>query len=962
MKMSHNSNRFKKPVSSLKSLDVFFSNIRGLRSNFSSVESFLLQKSPDLLALCETNLKSDICSSDFQVDGYLPLIRKDSASHMLGLGVYVRKNVPVCREFRFESLDHSFMCFRLSFLHSITFLFFLYRSPSSQDCSIIDVVSDSIDHALSLFPTSNICVFGDFNVHHVEWLGSRSSDSAGTHVYNFSLTQSLTQIIDFPTRYPDNSQHSPSLLDLCLVSNPSLFSVSCHSPLGYSDHALISINLELGPKFGIESPYHRTSYNYFQADWDSFRDFLRDGPWNVFFSLPAEDCASKVVSWISAGRDAFIPSRRFQVKPHSSPWFSPACAAAISHRNHYFHQYRRDNSFDNKRLFTAARNRCRKVLNNAKLRYAELTKSRISSQKLGSRDFWKIFNNVFNKGKSTIPPLFHGSDVLTSSKDKAELFATKFSTNTTLNSSFHDLPEFPLRSEHLLRDLQITPKFVARVISRLDPSTASGPDCIPVIVLQKCSPELSSILSKLYNKCITESCFPSCWKSASVVPIFKNSGDRSDPSNYRPISLLPIISKIFEALINDALVSHFESNQLFSDNQYGFRSSRSTADLLTVITERFYRALDGGGEASIIALDISKAFDKVWHAGLLHKLRSYGVSGNVFKVIESFLSNRSLKVVLDGQQSSSQPVSSGVPQGSILGPILFLTYINDLPDNLLSKVAIYADDTSLYSCLDKKSALFDRLQHASNLESDLSSLSDWGSQWLVTFNSKKTKLLSINRYRSSINLPICMSGETLPESHTLRLLGLSFSCDLSWNDYIKSIAKSASMKVGSLYRARSYLSPECILHLYKSLIRPCIEYCCHIWSGASSDVLSLLDRVQRRIINIVGPNLASTLQPLSHRRNVASLALFYKYYHGRCSNELSSLVPSTKVHGRITRRSGKCHPFTVQVPFCKKGFYSRSFFPRTCVLWNSLPLSCFPETYDLQSFKASSNRYLRSFL
>ena len=218
-----------------------------------------------------------------------------------------------------------------------------------------------------------------------------------------------------------------------------------------------------------------------------------------------------------------------------------------------------------------------------------------------------------------------------------------------------------------------------------------------------------------------------------------------------------------------------ESNGLFSDTQYGFRSARSTADLLTLITDKMYHALDKCGEAKLIALDISKAFDKVWHKGLLYKLRSYGVSGKFFDIIKSFLSNnRSLKVVLDGQHSSIFRITSGVPQGSILGPILFLIFINDLPDNLLSKVAIFADDTSLYSCLNEKSNLSDRTELSNNLEHDLSSVSNWGSKWLVTFNSTKTKLLSINRYRNPVDIPISMSGKPLPNSSSLRLSWIVF--------------------------------------------------------------------------------------------------------------------------------------------------------------------------------------------
>ena len=408
-----------------------------------------------------------------------------------------------------------------------------------------------------------------------------------------------------------------------------------------------------------------------------------------------------------------------------------------------------------------------------------MAKTRIASQKLGSREFWKIYNNVFRKGKSNIPQLFCAPEVLSDSKDKAELFARTFSSNSDLNSSGHSLPTLPRHGGTTLSELTITPQFISNIIARLKTATAPGPDNIPVIVLKMCAPELSPVLSKLFNKCLAYGCFPSCWKCASVVPAFKNSGERSDPGNYRPISLLPTISKVFESLMNAAMTDHFESLGLLSDRQYGFRSSRSTADLLTVITERLLRALDKCGEARIVALDISKAFDKVWHAGLLHKLSSYGISGKLLSVIKSFLLGRRLNVVLDGQKSKTYPISSGVPQGSILGPILFLTYINDLPDKLICDISMYADDTSLYSCLGKKSSNTERKNLADRIEQDLSLISEWGRQWLVAFNSKKTKLLSVNRYRQADNTPVSMNNCTLGESSNIRLLGFTISNDLS---------------------------------------------------------------------------------------------------------------------------------------------------------------------------------------
>ena len=538
------------------------------------------------------------------------------------------------------------------------------------------------------------------------------------------------------------------------------------------------------------------------------------------------------------------------------------------------------------------------------------------------------------------------------------MFAQIFSSNCTQSPTCINFSDSTEPISKKISDLQITPSSVCRAISNLDSSIASGPDSIPAIIFKKCGPELSPILSKLFNKCLSESSFPECWKCANIVPAFKNCGDRSDPSKYRPISLLPIVSKIFETLINKKLTDHLESLGLLTDKQYGFRKNRSTADLLTVITERIYRALDRCGEAKSIALDISKAFDRVWHAGLLSKIRSFGISGKIYAIVKSFLSERQINVVLEGQHSKTYSITSGVPQGSILGPTMFLMFINDLPDNLVCNLVMYADDSTLYSCLDEKSDNQNRLDLVNSLELDLDHITTWADNWHISINSEKTKVLSINRYKNLDKLSISMSGKSLQESTSFRLVGLTISNELTWNEYINSIAKKASMKVGTLYRARSYLSPECILHLYKSLIRPCMEYCCHIWAGAPATVLSLLDRIQRRVSNIIGPKFAANLQSLHHRRNVASLCLFYRYYNGMCSSELFDLVPPNKVFNRCTRLATNSHPFTVEVPSCQKKFYAASFFPRTSVMWNSLPLSCFPDSYNLNRFKSRVNRYL----
>ena len=317
-----------------------------------------------------------------------------------------------------------------------------------------------------------------------------------------------------------------------------------------------------------------------------------------------------------------------------------------------------------------------------------------------------------------------------------------------------------------------------------------------------------------------------------MFPVFKSVGERCTARNYRPVSLLSVVSKVFEKLVNNKIIDHLEKCDLFSDFQYGFRSSRSTADLLTVVSDRIARAFNRSGATRALALDMSKALDRVWHAGLLHKLKSYGISGQIFGLISSFLSNRRLQVVQDGKSSQEYPVNTGVPQGSILGPKLFLLYINDLPDDVICDIAIYADDTTLYSRCDRASDLWQQLELASKLESDLRDTVDWGKKWLVDFNSWKTELVSFDQSNNNGSIDVKMGGCILEKKSSFKMLGLTFSSKLDWGFYIISIAKTASKKIGALIRSMKFLSPEVALYLYKSTIRPCMEYCCHVWAGA----------------------------------------------------------------------------------------------------------------------------------
>ena len=431
-------------------------------------------------------------------------------------------------------------------------------------CTIFDSASSNIDEVLLTNPSANVFVFGDFNIHHKDWLTySGGTGRSGEVCYNFFISNDLTQMVNFPTRIPGCDSHSPALLDLFLSSDASICSTMAFPPLGNSDHVVVSVSIDFLINLKQDTPFHRVAYDYSRADRDGLRDHLRDVPWEDIFKLSASAAASEFCEWVQVGTDVYIPHRKYQVKSHSSPWFSAACAAAIVHRNIFFCLYQKDKSAESKVKFRQASNLCKRFLEAAKLAYATKTKESIHFPETWLSGLLGNCNSVLNKSKSAIPPLFNGREVLSSASDKVKLFAENFSKNASLDDSGISLPVFPCRTNLKLHNISVTLKMVKKVITNLDFLKASGPDCIPVVVLKNCEPELSYILAELFNKCLQESCFPDCWKVSLVVPVFKNVGEGSTAKNYHPVSLLSVVSKVFEKLVNNRIVDHLEKCGLF---------------------------------------------------------------------------------------------------------------------------------------------------------------------------------------------------------------------------------------------------------------------------------------------------------------------------------------------------------------------------------------------------------------
>ena len=275
---------------------------------------------------------------------------------MYGLAVYVKEGLPFAWDLSLKNSTHSYLCFWLVLLHSLSYFFFLNQPPSSALFTVFDSVSSNIDEVLSINPSANVFVFGDFNVHHKDWLTySGGTDRSGELCYNLSISNSLTQRVNFPTRIADCDSHSPALLDLFLSSDASNCSTIAFPLLRNSNHVVVSVSIGFPLNSILYAPFHCIAYDYSCADWECLCDHLRDVPWEDNFK------ASEFCEWVQVGIDVYIAHCKYQVKPYSSPWFSAACAAAIVQRNHFFRLHQQNKS-ESKVKFRQASDCCKRVL------------------------------------------------------------------------------------------------------------------------------------------------------------------------------------------------------------------------------------------------------------------------------------------------------------------------------------------------------------------------------------------------------------------------------------------------------------------------------------------------------------------------------------------------------------------------------------------------------------------------
>ena len=842
------------------------------------------------------------------------------------------------------------LSFHLSSLN--VFVLIVYRAPSNSASDNECLNSFVLDFCSG----KEVIVLGDFNLPAIDWL--RLSEKLPPLERMFAdtfLTVGLNQWITEPT-FPK----SGNTLDLVLTSElDRIGSLEVMAPLPGCDHCAISFDYIFStssshvPSIGhpaTHRDWYRGKYRMAGAklsniDWDLELAYLDADQSYKRFSSILKDITAECIPLKSPGDG----------KP---PWSTRPPTSLINLRHSAWSRYKSVRAQLGRRSgearcsyasFANINQQCRTYAVKAQAEYEE-------DLILRSQEQPKLLHSYIRKkkvGRPSVGPLRLPSGKLTDnpaymSEVFAESFASVYSRSVPRNP-------YPHQQSHgtALTTCTITQENVLKVLLDVDGSSAMGPDEVHPLLLKNCAKQLAYPLSVIFKRSLHEGTLPSDWKTSLVIPIFKK-GPRYEPLNYRPISLTSVPSKQMERILCKALMSYLETCCLLSPHQFGFRSGRSTMDQLLLVYETVSKHRDRGLATDVILFDFTKAFDVVVHDLMIAKLKNLGIQGNFLKWLTCFLTDRSMRVCVKGHISKSKPVLSGVPQGSVLGPVLFLIYVNSIASQLKCSHKIFADDLKIYSCVEHESPQDLGTLTSQAVQNDINVLQKTSLSWGLHINIQKCAVLHFSRSPANLTMPTyTLNGNLIPIANKATDLGVTVDTDMKFHNHIMSTAHKAGGVAESLLKSTVCRSPAFMLFLLTSHIRPILEYCSCLWNTGYVQDIRLLERVQRRwtrhIDGMAGLSYGERLRALNlysvqGRLLRSDIIQYWKILNGHSCITPSDLFQRPP-HSRTRGHCQKLFP-----PITETDTRKRFFSVRCIALWNSLPRDavCAPNVNSLK--------------
>ncbi len=916
--------------------------------------------------ICESWCNSNINNAFLSIDNYNlePNLRFDRCDTQFGIGggllVYVRNDLHVLpidnkidfnQYCTFDLIDDSD--------NNVFTANLIYRSPNStieNTIKLCNIIENSNDKDFNLF-------IGDFNMPEINWNTYSCNLSKYANFIDILNQKSLHQLVNFPTHKKGN------ILDLVLTNKPDcILNIENIGNLSNSDHCILSIDVLTSYDHNEQCDY---ILNWSKANLTGLSNHFTSANLITNVSnLNANDGYNLLKDVINTGIEKFVPKVKRR-KASCPVWMTRNIIKLSRQKRRRFAEYCENRTDENFRIYKSIEKKCKKAVRNSKRKF---------EKKISKDCNQKTFNSYVRgktKQKTGVGPLLVDGKIINDNLNIAKILNSHFSSVFTRdNSNCEEIPSKP--NVQPFHNFRISSDMVKKKVTNWKKKHSCGPDKITSFVLQTFQDELIEPLTVIYNKSLQTSIVPSDWLIGNITPIYKK-GSKREPSHYRPVNQTSVPGKILESLIKDKLVEHLEIFELILPSQHGFTKGRSCTTNLLEFCENISNCLDSNTPVDVIYLDFSKAFDKVPITKLLAKVKSLNITGKVYEWIKAWLTNRKQRVVLNGVESEWCIVISGVPQGSVLGPILFLIYINDI-DSAAHKVKFFskfADDTKLGHPV-KSEADRDVLQ------SQLNSLCVWAKKWGMEFNVDKCKVLHYGRNNKEYQYQ--MYGKVLDKVDTEKDIGVLVNKTGKPSEQCIKASRTANGILSQISRTFHYRDKKVFLDLYKRHVRVHLEYATPAWSpwlagdsawspwqagdSAWSPWLAgdckLLEKVQRRSINMnSGLNVTYqgklkqlNLQTLSQRRFRADMIETYKIL-----NNISNVNPEiwfTRSNpNRASTRSSVSNPaLNLNLPYRRTEIGKNSFSSRAVRGWNNLPSEIKSST-SLEQFKMKIKKNLK---
>ena len=928
-------------------------NARSLRNKIADLHKLLYTANYDCICITESWLNADITNGMLDPQNAFHVLRYDrTISRGGGICVFIRN----CYELHEVNLSAYSSCLELicfdMYCATVKYRFFVAYRPTASS-PVYDVITEA-DYMTSLVNcfeiNNNACgptfIMGDFNCPNINWKNNLASDDIQARLCNFALCNGYTQCVTEPTRLK-------SLLDILLTNDPILVSdVKLDMPFSTSDHCVLAFDMLLEIEQPQSSQQCYRKYMWSKADYNAMSLYLNSVAWTDMLTVnfAPDDVWNSFCNVLNTAIDMYVPyvdvdnsgTSRSNIKKY------PRHIQALFARKRCLWRLtkRQPDNIAIVSSYRAAAIECRRVVRNF-----EIEKEKVIIESRNAGTFFKYVNRKLRTCSSRIGILRdeNGSTVVTDD-EKANLFNSYFnSVNVDDNGLIADIPT-RVSEDTCIDDVEFTPTVIRRIIRKIKPKYTCGPDGYPPFLIKSLIDVLDVQLSLIYQSFMSIGKLPTSWKTAIITPFYKK-GPSSDPANYRPISLTSVFCKIMERIIVTHLSNYLLANNLINKQQHGFLANKSTETNLLESVNDWTISIENKHSQTVAYIDFARAFDSVCHSKLLLKLNAYGVKGTMFKWIADFLTNRSHCTRIGDSISPPLCIRSGVIQGSVLGPVLFLLYINDVVDVLSSsvKVKLFADDVKLYTSVQTISENF-------KMQENLNKLSEWANTWQLKIANSKCNFINIGNSANCANFTYNINNSLIKNMPEISDLGVIMDTKLKFSEHINKIVSKAHIRANLILRCFHSKNTQSLVKAYKAYVRPILEYCSTVWSPFLVKDITKLETVQRQFTKRL-PGLKSFTYPqrlhnlemesLEIRRLRNDLSFAYKIIFGRVKTELNEFFtlkdPSLNLRGHQYKLSQITSKTTIRQHF---------FSNRIINIWNSLPLDS-TDFSNIKRFKKS---------